>query len=61
MDDLEAPVPVHPSPWMLNVETLSVTDLEAYLLRLEAEITRVRAVIIARQGVRRSADAMFKL
>ncbi len=64
MDELESSaesVPATLQPWMTNLDGLSIADLEEYIGRLEQEIARARAVIIAKQGVRRSAESLFNL
>ena len=61
MEDLDPPVPAPPSPVITNLENMSIDDLSDYIERLEREISRAKAVIVAKQGVRRSADALFKL
>ena len=48
------------APAKKNLEALSVTELEAYIVELEGEIERARAVIAARQRQRSGAEALFK-
>lgn len=48
-----------PSPGPRNLEPLSVADLEAYIAELQAEITRAREAIAAKQRQRAGADALF--
>ena len=43
------------------LDTLSVSELEARIGQLEAEILRLRAAIAARYDTRRAAEAAFKL
>jgi uncharacterized small protein (DUF1192 family) len=38
----------------------SVEELEAYIVRLQAEIERAKVAIEARQSVRGAAEALFK-
>ena len=42
------------------LDALSVTELEARIVLLEAEIERLRAAIAARGQTRQAAEAMFK-
>lgn len=43
-----------------DISTLSVTELEARIATLEAEIVRGREALQARTNTRRAADAAFK-
>jgi uncharacterized small protein (DUF1192 family) len=43
-----------------DLTTWSVEELEAYIARLESEITRARAAIEAQRSVRGAAEALFK-
>jgi uncharacterized small protein (DUF1192 family) len=43
-----------------DLRTLSVADLEAYAVDLEAEAARVRSEIAQRRDVRGAADAFFR-
>ena len=43
------------------LDALSVTELEARIVLLEAEIERLRAAIAARGQTRKAAEALFKL
>jgi uncharacterized small protein (DUF1192 family) len=56
-DDLE-PRSKQPKPKDLSL--LSVQDLEAYILALEAEIGRAKAEIAGRQKQKSGAEALFK-
>ncbi len=42
-----------------DLASLSVTELEAAIAAMEAEIARARAGIAAKKGVRSGADALF--
>lgn len=59
-DDLEpqhAPKPVYVPA---RLDTLSITEVEAYIAHCEAEIGRARAEIDARQSHRGAAEALFR-
>lgn len=43
-----------------NLETLSLGDLEEYIVELDAEIARVRAVIDAKRMIKGDAEALFR-
>lgn len=43
-----------------KLEGLSVEELEAYIAKLEAEISRARAAIEGQRAVRGAAEALFK-
>lgn len=43
-----------------DLSNWSVEELEAYIARLESEITRTRAAIEAKQSIRGAAEALFK-
>jgi uncharacterized small protein (DUF1192 family) len=47
-----------PVPKDLN--PMSVADLDAYILGLQEEIERARAMIAAKKAVRSGAEAFFK-
>jgi uncharacterized small protein (DUF1192 family) len=47
-------------PAKKNLEALSVTELQAYIDELGAEIERTRAEIASRQRQRSGAEALFK-
>lgn len=44
----------------VNLEPLSVHELEAYISELESEIVRVKNDIIAKAAQRSTAEALFK-
>lgn len=56
-DDLE---PRAPKPQPVDLETLSIEELHAYIASMQAEIARVQAVIDTKEGHRNSAEAVFK-
>lgn len=58
LDELDprAPTPTAPR----SLDPLSVEELTAYIARLEAEITRARQAIAAKQQVRAGAEALFR-
>ena len=56
-DDLE---PLRPKPTALELETLSIEELNAYIGDLQLEIARVQEAIAAKQDHRSSAEAFFK-
>jgi uncharacterized small protein (DUF1192 family) len=43
-----------------DLGVMSVAELEAYIVELEAEIGRARAEIALKLGQRRGAEALFK-
>lgn len=43
-----------------SLDPLSVEDLTAYIVRLEAEIERARQAIVAKEKVRAGAEALFR-
>ena len=55
-DDL----PRRPSAKPPDLANWSIEELEAYIKRLEGEITRARAAIEARRSVHGAAEALFK-
>jgi uncharacterized small protein (DUF1192 family) len=57
-DDIAPPPKKAAAP--VNLEGLSIAELEARILALESEIQRTREAIAAKQKVRGSADALFK-
>lgn len=57
-DDL-APPPKPANP-TLDLQTLSIADLEARIVELEREIVRVREVIAGKRAQRDLAEAFFK-
>lgn len=56
-DDLE---PRKTAPAPRNLDTMGIAELNAYIVELEAEIARTRAVIAAKQSARAGADSFFK-
>ena len=44
----------------MNIDTMSVEELDERIGQLEAEIARLRAAIEARGATRKAADAAFK-
>lgn len=44
----------------LDLTTWSIEELDAYILRLRAEIERAQAAIEARRSVRSAAEALFR-
>ncbi|WP_439817905.1 DUF1192 domain-containing protein [Zavarzinia sp. CC-PAN008] len=59
-DDI-APPPVRtPGFGEVDLERLSIVELEARIVALEAEIARVRGAIAAKQKQRSAADALFR-
>lgn len=57
-DDI-APPPQRPAA-PLDLEKLSIAELEAHIAALRAEIDRTRATIAAKQQVRGAADLLFR-
>jgi uncharacterized small protein (DUF1192 family) len=55
-DDL----PRRPTTKPPDLATWSVEEVEAYIVRLEAEIVRARAAIAAKQSIRGAAESLFK-
>jgi uncharacterized small protein (DUF1192 family) len=55
-DDL----PRRPTTRPPDLATWSVEEVEAYILRLEAEIARAKAAIEAKQSIRGAAESLFK-
>ena len=55
-DDLE---PAKKKVEPLNLDTLSIAELEAYISRLSAEIERAKAKIAAKQAHRNAAGSIF--
>ena len=55
-DDL----PRRPTTKPPDLATWSVEEVEAYIARLQAEITRARAAIDAKQSIRGAAESLFK-
>ena len=55
-DELDALKPAGVSP---ELERWNVEDLEAYIARMKAEISRVEAVLADKDGVNAAAAALF--
>ena len=55
-DDL----PRRPSVKPPDLATWSVEEVEAYIVRLRAEIERAEAAIVAKQSIRGAAESLFK-
>jgi uncharacterized small protein (DUF1192 family) len=53
-------LPRKPTAKPPDLSTWSVEEVEAYIARLGAEITRARAAIEAKQSIRGAAEALFK-
>ncbi len=49
-----------PSEAAKNLESMSLAELEAYIDELQEEIGRARATIVAKHGVRSTAEALFR-
>ena len=43
-----------------DLSSWNIEDLETYIIRMEDEITRARAMIQEKKGVNSAADALFK-
>ncbi len=43
-----------------DLATWSVEEVEAYIVRLQAEIERAKAAIKAKQSIRGAAESLFK-
>ena len=56
-DDLE---PRKAASALRNLDPMSIDELGAYITELEAEIVRVRADIARKQAVKAGAEAFFK-
>ena len=56
-DDLE---PVHKKPKAVNLEPMSVGELEDYISDLRAEIERVQGEIERKKSQKNIADSVFK-
>jgi uncharacterized small protein (DUF1192 family) len=59
MDETELE-PRHKPAQPKDLGVMSVTELETYIIELEAEIARARAEITLKLGQRRGAEALFK-
>ena len=58
--DDEDDLPIRPKSRPPDLATWSVEELDAYILRLQAEIERARATLQARRSVHGAAEAAFK-
>lgn len=58
--DLDELLPSKPVKKPLDLNTLSVGDLQDYIVALEAEIARAQATIQEKQHVHAAAQAFFK-
>jgi uncharacterized small protein (DUF1192 family) len=61
--DLDELMPRKPKPEMVlgqDLSTLSVIELEARIVALEAEIQRTREALKARAATKSAADSVFK-
>jgi uncharacterized small protein (DUF1192 family) len=43
-----------------KIDTLSVEELTEYIAKMEAEISRVREMVVAKKQVREGAESLFK-
>ena len=43
-----------------KIDTLSVEELTEYIAKMEAEIARVREMVVAKKKVREGAESLFK-
>ncbi len=57
-DDLE---PLDVPKGKLDLQLMSVEQLQDYIAEMETEIARVRAAIADKQSARGAADAVFKI
>jgi uncharacterized small protein (DUF1192 family) len=55
-DDLPRRINVKPP----DLATWSVEEVEAYIVRLQAEIERAQAAIKSKQSIRGAAESLFK-
>ncbi len=60
LDDLEPQHPVDQRFEPLNLEDMSIDDLQEYIATLKAEIERVEADIAGKQSQMGAAEALFK-
>ena len=58
VDDI-APPPAEPKP--LDLESMSIEELEARIEALESEIARIRDAIAAKRATLSDAEALFQL
>ena len=57
-DDIAPPPKKPPAP--MDLQGLSIADLEARIAHLQAEIIRAQEMIVSKQKVRGSAEGLFK-
>ena len=55
-DELEA---MKPAAASAEMERWNIEDLEAYIARMKAEISRVEAIIDSKGSVNKAAEALF--
>ncbi len=60
MDEEEEVRSKRPSGGLQDLSGWSVSELEAYIARLEVEISRAQAEIESKNAVRNAAEALFK-
>ncbi len=60
MDEDEDTQSRRPSTGLQDLSSWSVAELEAYIARLEVEISRARQEIENKNAVRSAAEALFK-
>ena len=60
LDDLEPQQPTGQRFEPLNLEDMSIEELDEYIAQLKAEIERVEADIAAKQSQFGAAEALFK-
>jgi uncharacterized small protein (DUF1192 family) len=58
--DLEELEPRRKAPALRELDTLSIGELKEYIAELEAEITRVKAKIAAKEAHLSGAGSLFK-
>ena len=57
--DPDEPAPRAAMPIQANLDTMGIDELEAYIDSLEAEITRARSAIAAKQKQKAAAEKLF--
>lgn len=57
-DDLDPPRPVAKP---MDLQGLSIGELEDYIASLEAEIKRAQAMIAQKESIRSGAEGLFKI
>jgi uncharacterized small protein (DUF1192 family) len=58
--DPEELEPKKPTASLKPLDPLSIQELEHYITELEAEMTRARRAIAAKQAIRSGADTLFR-